>query len=144
MPGVLPKWGDGPVTRQVNVAITGGQLVMPDAATGKIKPATSATDLCLGVALNDAAPAASGEGTTTYGAPVLDIALPPDYVAVASGCFIKVTYTLAAAFGQKLIIGTVAGTVSPAGAAPDARFIVGRCEEPAGVLAGAKGIAYIY
>lgn len=144
MPGVLPKWGDGPVTRQVNVAVTGGQLVEPDSTTGKIKPATAATAVALGVAMNDAAPSATGEGTTTYGAPVLDISLPPDYVAVARGCFIKVTYAAVTVWGAKLKTAAN-GQVTPWVSGTDAAgLIVGVCEEPAGVAAAAKGIAYIY
>jgi hypothetical protein len=53
-----------------------------------------------------------------------------------------VTYTLAATRGQALIVGTVAGTVSPAGATPDARTVIGYCAQDS-VSAGAVGMAFI-
>jgi hypothetical protein len=50
-----------------------------------------------------------------------------------------VTYAGAATFGQ-LLIAAANGQVTPAGAAPDVRTIVGRCTAPAGVGAGAVGL----
>jgi hypothetical protein len=55
---------------------------------------------------------------------------------------VPVTYTLAATRGQALIVGTVAGTVSPAGATPDARTVIGYCAQDS-VSAGAVGMAFI-
>ena len=55
---------------------------------------------------------------------------------------VPVTYTLAATRGQALIVGTVAGTVSPAGATPDTRPVMGYCAQDS-VSAGAVGMAFI-
>jgi hypothetical protein len=55
---------------------------------------------------------------------------------------VPVTFTLAATRGQSLIVGTVAGTVSPAGATPDARQVIGFCAQDA-VSAGTVGLAFI-
>lgn len=143
MPGRIQKFEHGPVTRTVFAAVVGGDVLMAR-NDGLVEKATAASTRVLGVAMNDAAPEASGEGTTTYGAPVLDISLPGNKVAVARGCYIKVTYSATAAFGDRLVIGATAGRVAPAAAAPDARTVIGQCEEPLGVTAGNVGLALIY
>lgn len=136
MAGVLPRLQMGPTTYEVNVAVTGGQLVEPDAATGKIKPAGAASLKVLGVAANDAAPAGSGSALN-YGTN------RPD-VAVYSGPHeVRVTYAAAATFGAKLI-AAANGQVTPAGATPDAASLVGVCTEPAGVAAAGVGRARLF
>lgn len=142
MPGRMIKWEKGPVTRQVNTAVVGGDVVQVR-TDGKIEKAAAGSFTVIGVALADAAPAASGEGTTSYGAPVLDISLPGDRVAVARGCWVKVSYAAAASDGAKLI-AAANGTVTPAGAAPDARSVIGECAQVGGMAGAGVGLAYIY
>jgi predicted RecA/RadA family phage recombinase len=91
--------------------ITGGQMVM---LTGDrtVQAATAATPKVVGVAVHDAA---SGE--------VVTVASEGVWPCIAAG---------AVAAGDNLIIGAVAGTVSVAGAAPDARFLVGKALEAIG------------
>lgn len=62
-------------------------------------------------------------------------------LVVARCVVIPVTFTGAAVAGDPLV-ATAAGQVTPAGAAPDARFIVGQAFEDVG--AGAVGLAYIF
>lgn len=146
MSGVLPRYKEGPRSYQVSAAVKGGQLVVPDTANvGKVKVAPAAAGVAnvLGVALVDAQPAADQSGdTTSYGAPVIDVSVPGDTTSVAyGGICVPVTYQAAASFGDKLIASaTVAGQVAPAAATPDARTIVGVCDEPKGVAAGAVGL----
>lgn len=122
-----------------NAVILGGQLVEA-AANGRIAVAAAGSTTVLGVALGDAqAPEDLVTSTTTGadGRPVLNVAQLPTSVAVAyGGNEVKVTYAAAAAFGQKLI-AAANGQVTPAGATPDARTIVGICTQPGGVAAGA-------
>jgi len=95
--------------------------------------------VCIGIALEDAIPAATSQAPTVPGAPVaVNLAPYPAQVAVASEGIYPVTYAAAATFGQRLITAAN-GQVTPAGAAPDARTVVGICMEPAGVGAGAVG-----
>lgn len=62
-------------------------------------------------------------------------------VDVVSGVIALVTFSAAVAEGDPLIIGAVAGQLAPAGAAPDARTVVGRAlQAKAG---GATGEAFI-
>jgi hypothetical protein len=143
MPGVTQVWEHGPVTRTVNSAITGGHLVQAR-TDSKVETATAGSVKVLGVAMNDAAPDASGEGTTTYGAPVTDISLPQPYVSIGRGYF-KVTYGGAVAFGERLKAGASGKVVKWVSGTDAADLIVGRCEEEAGVSGdNIKGIALIY
>lgn len=142
MAGINQKWEFGPPTREVSVAVKGGQLLMADGTTGKVKPSTAAALTVVGVASQDAEPAVDPAFTTGYGAPGIDISRPRDHTTVLRG-YVPVTYLAAANFGQKLI-AAANGQVTVAGVTPDAATVVGRCEEPAGVAAGAVGIALIY
>lgn len=135
MPGAYPYMQDGPATFGVNVTVTGGQLVQPDAATGLVKPAVAGSLLVLGVALADAAPAGSGSN--------LAFGTNRPTVAVQRGADCRVTYAAACAFGVKLI-AAANGQVTPAGATPDSASLVGQCMEPAGALSGAVGRAWIF
>lgn len=131
----------GPSSFKPAELILGGQLVEARAAS-RIGVAAAGSVKVLGVALTDAInpEAISDEPTVVNGREVLTAAILPVVVAVAhSGDEVPVKYAADAAFGQKLI-AAAAGQVTPAGATPDARTIVGTCTEPAGVLAGAVGL----
>lgn len=137
MPGVTPRFARGPQTCTVLAQVVGGQLV--DGAAGGVQPSGAGSFVCIGIALEDAIPAATSQAPTVPGAPVaVNLAPYPAQVAVASEGIYPVTYAAAATFGQRLI-AAANGQVTPAGAAPDARTVVGICMEPAGVGAGAVG-----
>jgi hypothetical protein len=133
MAGVKPYIQLGPRTYTVNVAVTGGQLVMPDGTTGKIKPATAGATTVLGQASDDAAPAGSGT-STDYST------LRPEVAVYEAPATVTLTYAADCAFGLK-VIAAASGQVTPVGAAAalDGTSVVGICTEPGGVLAGAKG-----
>lgn len=109
------------ITRTVG---TGGVLanrLVERAADGTVVLATAGSVLVDGVAKWDASAG--------------------DLVTVERGQSVRVTYLGAAAPGVKLV-GAANGQVTPAGATPDARTIVGRCEE---VVAGAGNFdAYVF
>jgi hypothetical protein len=114
--------------------VTGGQVVEGRAA-GRIGTAGAASVTWLGVALYDAQ-APEGVVTTPTvvgGRQVLNAAPLPTSVALAEpGDEVPVSYAASAAYGAPLICAA-AGAVTPAGAAPDARQVVGKCTEPNGV-----------
>lgn len=131
----------GPKSYPCVQATTGGQLVEGRSTSGGgVGPAAAGSVKVLGVALNDAV-------TTLITDPVagvLDTAPLGTRVNVAKSVEVPVTYAAAAAFGDKLI-AAANGQVTPAGATPDARTIVGECTEPGGVAAGATvAKAWIY
>lgn len=131
----------GPKTFTPAEAILGGQLV-EGRANSRIGVAGAGSAKVLGVALTDAQAPEALQTTSTIvaGRPVLNAAPLPTTVAVAySGEEVPVTYAANASFGDALV-AAAAGQVTPAGATPDARTIVGRCTEPAGVTAGAVGL----
>jgi hypothetical protein len=137
MPGVTPRFARGPVTVTALAQITGGQLV--DGGVNGCTPSGAGSVVCLGVALEDAIPAATSQAPTVPGAPVaVNLAPYPAQVAVASEGILPVTYAAAATFGQRLVTAAN-GQVTPAAATPDARTVVGICYEPAGVGAAAVG-----
>ncbi|MGZ9830217.1 hypothetical protein ACXYTP_25215 [Tsukamurella ocularis] len=125
-----------------NEVILGGQLVEARAA-GRIGVAAAGSLKVLGVALTDAVAPEDfppANGTDALGRPVVSAVPIPTKVAVAyAGTEVKVKYSAAATFGDKLV-ATASGTVAPAGATPDARTIVGVCTETAGVAANATGL----
>jgi len=130
MPGVAPYLERGPATYTANVAIVGGQLVMP-AAGGTIQPATAGAANVLGVAGDDAAPASSGS-------PLNFASVRPEVKVYAAPTEVAITYAAAATFGQKLQAAANA-QVTPWITTGTADLIVGRCTEPAGVAAGGVG-----
>lgn len=135
------KTKHGPKTFTPVEPIAGGQLVEARAA-GRIGVAAAGSVKVLGVAVTDAQSpdAITGDPAIVNGRPVLNTAILPPKVAVAySGIEVPVTYVAAAAFGDKLV-AAAAGKVTPAGATPDARTIVGTCTEPLGVAIGAVGL----
>lgn len=143
MPGVLPRFESGPPSFTVAEAITGGQLVEARAAS-VVGVAAAGSAKCIGVARTDAQPSSvSPTGTTVYGAPSIDVSIPPDKVAVASEGYYQLTYVAAAAFGDRLKCAAL-GKVTPWITATDsAALIVGVCMEPAGVSAAALGLTKI-
>lgn len=134
MPGAHRSLKLGPDTVAVSAAVAGGQLVEADGVTGKVKVAGAGSLLVLGVALSDAAPVAAPAN------PLLVSAAQPE-VAIAYGpTDVDVQYAANCNFGQALI-AAASGQVTPAGAAPAADSVVGRCTEPGGVLATKFGRA---
>lgn len=140
---------EGPTTYEtadtLNLGANGVGIVVEGRAASKIGVAASASTRVVGVAITDGIPVASQaalqSGTAGYGGfPVIDTGVPTERVTVVNEGQVRVTYVLAANFGDPLIVGTVAGQVSPAGATPDARTLVGFCAEPAGVSAGGVGL----
>lgn len=125
----------GPVTYDVNVAVTAGRLVEPDAATGRIKHAAAGSVKVLGMARTNAQPA----GSAPTGQ--IDASWAQPGVAVIYGpADVDLTYSGAATFGD-LLVATADGQVGPAGATPAVGTIVARCTAEAGVAAGAVGRA---
>lgn len=146
MAGVIPKFTTGPVTYKAGQAIKGGQLVEArgarvDIAAGTVGVAGAGSLLVLGVATTDAKPATDPNSTDEFGNPVLDTSGVSEFTAVGVG-FYPVLFTTNAGHGQALI-AAAGGGVAAAGAAPDARSVVGYCAEPNGVVAGATGLAKI-
>ena len=142
MPGIVQVTQGGPKTFIPAENILGGQLV--EARTGgRIGVAAADSTKVLGVALTDAlAPESFPPANTTdvLGRVVVSAVPIPTSVAVAyAGTEVKVKYSAAAVFGDRLV-ATAAGTVAPAAATPDARMIVGICTAPAGVAANATGL----
>jgi hypothetical protein len=129
------KTGPRTYTPADNATIRGGRVVEA-VAGGRIQEAGAGSVKALGVALTDAiAPEDQVNGPTTGGdgRPITALYSAPVNVGVADrGIELKVTYAANANFGDKLICAAN-GTVTPAGATPDARTIVGYCSEPAGV-----------
>lgn len=123
----VPSYRNGPVPYEVNVAVTGGQLVEPDAATGRIKPTGAASLIALGVAREDGIP------VTTDQNPVGSVNLSPlpSKISVDAEGYHRLQYAATATFGQKLQTATN-GRVTPWVAAGDPRLIVGYCAEPGG------------
>lgn len=141
MASIQPRFTDGPRTYTAGEAIDGGQLV--EARAGSVIGVAAAGSLkVLGVAQKAASPTgnavrvadASGFTDMTLGA-------PPE-VAVINDGIVPVKYAAAAAFGDKLI-AAANGTVTPAGATPDARAIIGQCVELAGVALNGVGLTRI-
>jgi hypothetical protein len=149
---VVIRTKHGPETFRADEPIVGGQLVEARGsvvinfgdAVGLVGVAAAGSTTVLGVALTDAVPeddidlASILAGTPPR--PVLNAAPLPPLVPVAHGGMeVPVTYAANADFGVKLI-GASMGRVTPAGANPDDRTIVGTCTAEAGVLAGQTGL----
>lgn len=143
MPAIPQVTRTGPRTYvpASGVSVLAGQVVEARAG-GRIGPAAAGSLVVLGVALQDAIAPEDlvTTATTVAQRSVLNTAVLPQNVAVAYGNVeTLVTYAAAATFGQ-LLVAAANGQVTPAGAAPDARTIIGRCTAPAGVGAGAVGL----
>ena len=167
MPGALPVLKLGPLSFQVSGLVTGGQLVVPTGSTSSGPPSAGSaqtvmacttaniTSLAngfigvLGVAGNDAnvltmpeLPANEGSEYPSGYDQVVDLSFLPDYVSVYQTGEFNMYYEAACPFGAALIAG-VAGGVTPAGATPDARAVIGRCTQPGGVTAAGTALAFI-
>jgi hypothetical protein len=139
MTAVVPRFAEGPVTFPVIAAVTGGMLV--DGVAGGVQPSGAASNVCVGVAVTDALPAGTSQAPTVPGVPPgisVNLAPYPSSVAIANEGVWPLVYAAPATFGQRLITAAN-GQVTPAGAAPDARQVVGICMEPAGVAAAGIG-----
>ncbi|GAB2907009.1 hypothetical protein GCM10027047_01600 [Rhodococcus aerolatus] len=136
MAGIPQVTKTGPRSYTPTEPIAGGQLV--EARTGgRVGVAAAGSLKVLGVAVTDGVSpdAAFGQPTVVGGFPTVTAVAAPHTVGVAyGGIEVPVTYSATAAFGDALV-STGAGKVGPAGTTPDARTIVGRCAEPAGVTA---------
>lgn len=131
----------GPRTYVPAELIVGGQVVEARGSS-RVGVAGAGSLKVLGIAVTDGINPEAFVNTPTVvnGLPVLDATQYPANVVVAdAGIEVPVKYAAAAAFGDKLI-AAAAGTVTPAGANPDARTIVGWCSEPAGVAINATGL----
>lgn len=136
----------GPITHKVGEVVKGGQIVgaRDNLAAGLVGVAEAGSLRALGVATKDAAPAATNDNRVTdqFGNVTVDASnVVTAYVAVADGHY-PVVYSTAAKHGESLVVGTNGSVAVPA-AAPDPRAIIGTCSEPAGVTAGAVGLAKI-
>jgi hypothetical protein len=132
------KTGPRTYTPLAGQSIVGGHIVEA-AAGGRIQHAGALSVKHLGVALTDAIAPEQVVNTPTTGAdgrPVTAMYSLPPLVAVAdSGIEVKVVYNANASFGDWLVCAA-GGTVTPAGATPDSRTVVGQCREPLGVVVG--------
>jgi hypothetical protein len=150
MPGGLATFDKGPLTCSATTVANGGNikgmsLVEPDGTTGRIKPASAASAVCLGVALGDASASdfANADTTDTWGNTVVNATYPPNEVAVAfQGVFkLKVAATSATVPFGALVKCAANGevTLHSTGSAATFDVIIGRCVEPLGIAAGARG-----
>lgn len=150
MPGLLPTFDKGPLTFPATTIanggnIKGGSLVEPDGTTGKIKPATANSAACLGVALGDASASdfSNADTTDTWGNTVVNATYPPNETAVAfQGVFkLKVAAATATVNFGDLVKCAANGEVQvhSQGGAATFNIIIGRCVEPGGIVAGARG-----
>lgn len=131
MSGNYPVRQFGPTTYKVNAAVTGGQLVMPDSTTGKVKPATAGAKTVLGMAMTDASPAGSGSNLSfATNQPEVAVAYAPAEVLLLASANI--------AFGEQ-VVAAAAGAVAPV-ASGTFDQIVGRCTAAAGIVSGARGL----
>lgn len=140
-PAIPQRRQTGPQSYPAAEPVVGGQLVEGRTTGGGSAGVAAAGSVkVLGVALNDAV-------VTLVTQPVggvLDTAPTGTRVNVAKNVEVPVKYAAAAAFGDKLIAAS-AGRVTPAGATPDARTIVGECRQVGGVtVVDSVALAWIY
>lgn len=139
---IVRKQGPATFTPADNAAVTGGHLVEA-VAPDRVQLAGAASVKVLGIAVIDgiAPEDLVLTPTTVNGRSVLNTAVLPTKVSVVyGGMEAPCEYAAAAAFGD-LLVAAANGTVTPAGATPDARTLVGRCTEPGGVSgAGVYGL----
>lgn len=141
MSGVAVVFKQGPKTYTPadNTVVKGGDVVAAGTAPGRCVVAGATALNVVGIALNDAI-APEDVVTAASGNPPTLAAVPqPTKVAVAYGGMEVdgVTYTADCAEGLALV-AAANGDVSPAGATPDARSIIGWCAEPGGVVVATK------
>lgn len=138
MPGMVPKYKEGPITYEVAAPVTGGQLVIFDGSEpGKVNVAGAAAGFVLGVAATDARPVddADQSYTTPSGYPAHDASVPGPYTAVHHfGCF---PLTSAAAVSPGGSVEAAAdGQVQPA----ETGAVVGVVVNPGGAAAGEEAL----
>lgn len=150
MPGITVTFFKGPLSFPATTVanggnIKGGSLVQPDGTTGRIQAAAALSATCLGVALGDASASdfANADATDTWGHTVVNAQYPPNEVAVAYQGVVKLKVAAATAtvpFGA-LVKCAANGEVQihSQGGAATYDMIVGRCVEPGGIVAGARG-----
>lgn len=134
MPSIQPRFGYPGLKISYNCAeaILGGQVVELRAGTRTVGVAAAGSLVVAGVAMHDV-PAARA---SIQGPQVGD----GFELTVITMAIVPVTFTAAATRGQRLITAA-AGQVTPAGAAPDGRTLVGWAFED--VALGAVGLARI-
>lgn len=133
---IVRKTGPATYTPADNAVVTGGHLVEA-VGTDRVQHAGAASVKVLGIAVIDgiAPEDLVLTPTTVGGRQVLNTAVLPTKVSVAyGGEEAPCEYAAAAAFGDWLV-AAANGTVTPAGATPDARTLVGKCTQPGGVAA---------
>lgn len=139
---IVTKQGPRTYTPADNAVITGGHLVEA-VGTDRVQLASAASVKTLGIAVIDGIAPEDLVLTPTVvaGRSVLNTAVLPTHVSVVyGGMEAPCEYAAAAAFGDPLV-AAANGRVTPAGATPDARTIVGRCTQPGGVSgAGVYGL----
>lgn len=145
MGSIQQRFTSGPRTYEAVEALVGGELV--EARAGGVElpgcgKAAAGSLKVLGVAQKDASVHPGNAAPRTPVAGVLDVTMAPYEVAVISDGFVPVKYAAAAAYGDRLV-AAANGTVTPAGATPDARTIVGWCAEKGGVVLGGTGLTRI-
>ena len=147
MPGIVQVTKTGPRTYSPAAGqfVRGGRGV-EFTAGGRVKEWAAATTRFAGVALTDAiAPEDVNTQATTdaQGRPVLNTVVLPQTVAVAYGTDeVPMVYAANANQGD-LLVAAANGTVTPAGATPDARTIVGRCTQPGGVVVATNPVGLV-
>lgn len=137
MAAVNPRFGEAQalsISYTAVEALSGGALVERRTGARKVGLAGAGSLVVAGVAHQDVVAAA----TARYDQVKVDEELA---LNVFRHCVILVTYTAAATVGQKLI-AAANGQVTPAGATPDARTVIGECFDATGI--GAVGLALIY
>lgn len=143
MASIQPRFTDGPRTYEAVETFAGG-VVVEARAGGVSNPgcgiAGDASKKVLGVAQKDATP--NGNAPRQPVAGVLDQTLAPAEVAVISDGWVPVTYSVACAYGAR-VCAAANGQVRPWLSADGPDAIIGRCEESAGVAAGAVGLTHI-
>ncbi|EGD24661.1 hypothetical protein [Prescottella equi] len=121
MSGINVKFEKGRISYTAEAAVTGGQVVDPGAGKRTVKPAAADSERILGVALTDAAPAAS----PTPGV----LVATTDVVTVASGMgCVPVVSDGSAAVGD-LVVSAGGGAVKKAAGTEGIGAIVGRVKE---------------
>jgi hypothetical protein len=141
MPAIPIRRKHGARSYPAAETIVGGQLVEGrTTGGGSAGVAAAGSAKVLGVANCDAV-------ATLVTQPVngiLDTAPTGTLVGVEKNVEAPVKYAAPAAFGDKLVAASL-GRVTPAGATPDARTIVGECTELGGVSAAdTVALAWIY
>jgi hypothetical protein len=142
MAGVVARLRFGPETFVAGEALTGGDLVKAGAGgtAGKVIKCTGVNDEWIGIALYDAAPAASVEDTVN-GMPRLNTAPLPDAVAVAWTGIFKVKASEALNFGDRVYPSATAGAVQKTTATGRA---VGQVVATGGIASGQYGLIRLF